>query len=51
MLDGEIERLIGLGATIAWEEGFPEDIAARDWNLVLLDVAGNEFSLVGGTFG
>jgi hypothetical protein len=47
-LDGEIARLQGLGASIAWEEDFPPDVAARYRNLVLLDVEGNEFCLSGG---
>jgi hypothetical protein len=50
-LDAEIERLQGLGATIAWEEDFPEAIAASYRNVVLRDVEGNEFCLSGGSFG
>lgn len=42
-LDAEIERLVGLGATIAWEEEFPEDWPFR--NVVLRDPEGNEFCL------
>lgn len=42
-LDAEIERLVGLGATIAWEEEFPADWPYR--NVVLRDVEGNEFCL------
>jgi predicted enzyme related to lactoylglutathione lyase len=42
-LDGEIERLRALGATIAWEEEFPPDWPFR--NVVLRDVEGNEFCL------
>ncbi len=42
-LDAEIERLRGLGATIAWEEEFPPDWPFR--NVVLRDVEGNEFCL------
>lgn len=42
-LDAEIERLVGLGATIAWEEEFPEDWPFR--NVVLSDPEGNEFCL------
>jgi len=47
-LDAEIERLRGLGATIAWEEGFPPAVAAQYRNVVLLDPEGNEFCLGGG---
>jgi predicted enzyme related to lactoylglutathione lyase len=42
-LDAEIDRLVGLGATIAWEEEFPEGWPYR--NLVLRDPEGNEFCL------
>jgi predicted enzyme related to lactoylglutathione lyase len=42
-LDAEIQRLIGLGATIAWEEEFPEGWPFR--NVVLRDPEGNEFCL------
>ena len=48
-LDAELARLIGLGATIAWEEEFPEAIAARYRNVVLRDVEGNEFCLAAGS--
>ena len=48
-LDGEIERLLGLGATIAWEEEFPQAIAAHYRNVVLRDVEGNEFCLGAGS--
>jgi hypothetical protein len=47
-LDAEIARLEALGASIAWEEGFPPEVAARYRNLVLRDVEGNEFCLSGG---
>jgi hypothetical protein len=47
-LEEEIERLISLGASIAWEEDFPSEIAARYRNLVLRDPEGNEFCLGGG---
>jgi len=47
-LDGEITRLEGLGATIAWEEGFPPAVAASYRNVVLRDVEGNEFCLGAG---
>jgi hypothetical protein len=49
-LDAEIARLEALGASIAWEEDFPPEVAARYRNLVLRDVEGNEFCLSGGSF-
>lgn len=48
-LDGEIARLVRLGAVFAWEETFPPDVAARYRNVVLRDVEGNEFCLSGGS--
>lgn len=48
-LDPEIARLKGLGASVAWEEDFPPEIAASYRNVVLRDVEGNEFCLSGGT--
>ena len=42
-LEVELERLFALGATIAWEEDFPPDIAAQYRNIILRDVEGNEF--------
>jgi hypothetical protein len=47
-LDAELGRLQGLGATIAWEEEFPPDVAAVYRNVVLRDVEGNEFCLGAG---
>lgn len=47
-LDAEIERLTALGATVAWEEDFDQEIAANYRNVVLRDVEGNEFCLGGG---
>jgi hypothetical protein len=47
-LETEIERLVGLGATIAWEEEFDPAVAAGYRNLVLRDPEGNEFCLGGG---
>ena len=47
-VDAEIERLEGLGATIAWEEQFPTGVAARYRNVVLRDPEGNEFCLGAG---
>jgi hypothetical protein len=48
-LDREIARLLGLGATVAWEETFPPEVAAVYRNVVLRDVEGNEFCLSGGS--
>jgi hypothetical protein len=48
-LDAELERLQALGATIAWEEEFPREIAARFRNVILRDPEGNEFCLGAGT--
>ena len=42
-LDTEIERLLALGATVAWEEEFPDTWTYR--NVVLRDPEGNEFCL------
>jgi catechol 2,3-dioxygenase-like lactoylglutathione lyase family enzyme len=42
-LDPEIDRLVALGASVAWEEEFPETWTYR--NVVLRDVEGNEFCL------
>ena len=47
-LEDTIERLRGLGATIAWEEAFPPEIGTVYRNVVLRDVEGNEFCLSGG---
>jgi predicted enzyme related to lactoylglutathione lyase len=41
-LDAEIERLCGLGATVAWEE---DDLPPGVRNVVLRDPEGNEFCL------
>ena len=49
-LDCEIARLQTLGATIAWEEEFPPEIASRYRNVILRDVEGNEFCLGAGDF-
>ena len=48
-LDAEIARLQELGASIAWEEEFPPEVAAAYRNVVLRDVEGNEFCLSGGS--
>jgi hypothetical protein len=47
-VDVEIARLQALGATVAWEEEFPADVARVYRNVVLRDVEGNEFCLGGG---
>lgn len=47
-LGHEIARLTDLGATLAWEEEFPPEVAAQYRNLVLRDPEGNEFCLGGG---
>jgi Glyoxalase-like domain len=49
-LDAEIARLRQLGATVAWEEEFPADVAARYRNVVMRDIEGNEFCLSGGAY-
>jgi len=49
-LDAETARLRALGATFAWEEEFPPDVAAGFRNLVLRDPEGNEFCLSAGTW-
>jgi hypothetical protein len=49
-LDAEIERLAGLGATVAWEEEFPPEVAIGYRNVVLRDPEGNEFCLSAGAF-
>jgi len=48
-LDAEIARLVALGASVAWEEEFPPEVAAGYRNVVLRDPEGNEFCLSGGT--
>jgi hypothetical protein len=47
-LEAEITRLVGLGASIAWEEQIPPDVAASFRNMILRDPEGNEFCLSGG---
>ena len=47
-LDAEVERLLALGADVAWEEEFPPRVAAVYRNVVLRDPEGNEFCLSGG---
>jgi len=44
-LDEELARLQSLGASVAWEEEFPPDVAAIYRNVILRDVEGNEFCL------
>jgi hypothetical protein len=48
-LDAEIDRLVALGATVAWEEEFPPEVAAAYRNVVLRDPEQNELCLSGGT--
>lgn len=48
-LAATLERLLDLGATLAWEEEFPPEIAAVYRNLVLRDPEGNELCLGGGS--
>jgi predicted enzyme related to lactoylglutathione lyase len=48
-LDAEIGRLTALGASVAWEEDFPPELAAQYRNVVLRDPEGNEFCLSAGT--
>jgi predicted enzyme related to lactoylglutathione lyase len=40
-----VDRLVAMGATIAWEEDFPPELQYR--NLVLRDPEGNEFCVGG----
>lgn len=49
-LDAEINRLQSLGASIAWEEDFPPEVARACRNIVMREVEGNEFCLGGGTY-
>ncbi|MGZ8763900.1 MAG: VOC family protein [Acidimicrobiia bacterium] len=48
-LRAELQRLLDLGASLAWEEEFPPEVAAEYRNLVLRDPEGNEFCLGAGT--
>lgn len=48
-LRAELQRLLDLGATLAWEEEFSPEVAAEYRNLVLRDPEGNEFCLGAGT--
>ncbi len=47
-LDAEVARLVGIGASVAWEEEFPPSISDRYRNVVLRDPEGNEFCLGAG---
>ena len=49
-LDAEIERLVALGASVAWEEDFPAEVAARYRNVILRDPEANELCLSGGSW-
>jgi predicted enzyme related to lactoylglutathione lyase len=40
-----VDRLVAMGATIAWEEDFPRELGYR--NVVLRDPEGNEFCVGG----
>jgi predicted enzyme related to lactoylglutathione lyase len=42
-LDQQIERLVSMGAEVAWEEEFPPEWPYR--NVILRDPEGNEFCL------
>ena len=42
-LDQQIERLVAMGAEVAWEETFPPEWPYR--NVILRDPEGNEFCL------
>jgi hypothetical protein len=48
-LEDELDHLQRMGATLAWEETFPPEIASGYRNVVLRDPEGNEFCLSGGT--
>lgn len=48
--DAEYERLVGLGATLAWREVFGDDVDEHYRNWILLDPEGNEFCFGGGTW-
>jgi hypothetical protein len=48
-LGPELERIVALGASIAWEEDFAPAVARQYRNVVLRDPEGNEFCLGGGT--
>jgi hypothetical protein len=48
-LDDEIQRLLALGASVAWEEEFPAAVGTHYRNVVLRDPEGNEFCLGAGT--
>lgn len=46
----EYERLVALGATLAWREEFGADVDPHYRNWVLYDPEGNEFCLGGGAW-
>ena len=48
-LTAELDRLTELGATIAWEEEFPSEVARHYRNVILRDPEGNELCLSGGS--
>ena len=48
--DTEFDRLVSLGASLAWKEVFPPEVDDQYRNWVLLDPENNEFCLGGGTW-
>jgi hypothetical protein len=48
--DAEFQRLVELGATMAWQEVFGADVDDHYRNWVLLDPEGNEFCFGGGAW-
>jgi hypothetical protein len=48
-LPAELERLATLGASVAWEEEFPPEVASHYRNVILRDPEGNEFCLGAGS--
>ena len=47
-LEADIARLRLLGATLAWEEEFPSEIAVRYRNVIMRYIEGNEFCIGAG---
>ena len=48
--DAEFDRLVSLGARLAWKEVFGPEVDAHYRNWVLLDPEGNEFCFGGGSW-
>lgn len=48
--EGEFDRLVALGASLAWKEVFPPAVDPHYRNWILLDPEGNEFCLGGGVW-